>query len=390
MQEASSQNHEKKNSRYLEYPHTLGDKGLEWLKKLLPSAELRHNFLPIYAQLLSYFPYKGNAPAIEKILQFKDRSLPLRMSSPIILAAGANKSGEALPNFHALGLGGISVGSVTSTSRLGNPHRPRVSLLEQDFAMQNAMGLNNPGVDIVASRVDHALAACHKHAMVLGLSVAETPEIEDMDERIDDLLISFRKAYKAADYIEINASCPNTGTNRMDEEIAYLSKLLEAVSRVRKSLVPRKAVFLKLSPDMNARTLEQVLDIVDSNNLTGLVLFNTFPSSKARFLKLSSNENDLLPLSESGHKGGISGKPLYQNTLPAVQFIKKALPNLSIMACGGVDHGAKVLELLEAGADAVQCYTVLAYRQNAIRRMNRELLTEMKRKSLTSLNEDKS
>jgi dihydroorotate dehydrogenase len=50
-----------------------------------------------------------------------------------------------------------------------------------------------------------------------------------------------------------------------------------------------------------------------------------------------------------------------------------------------VDHGAKVLDLLEAGADAVQAYSVLAYRWNAIRRMNKELLTAMRARGLTTL-----
>jgi dihydroorotate dehydrogenase len=91
------------------------------------------------------------------------------------------------------------------------------------------------------------------------------------------------------------------------------------------------------------------------------------------------------PLSVTGSKGGISGRILYQNTLPAVRFIRSQLPHITIFASGGVDHGAKVMDLLEAGADAVQVYTVLAYRWNAVRRMNRELLTAMRAKRLPTL-----
>jgi dihydroorotate dehydrogenase len=61
------------------------------------------------------------------------------------------------------------------------------------------------------------------------------------------------------------------------------------------------------------------------------------------------------------------------------------LPKLAIFACGGVDHGAKVLDLIEAGADAVQCYSVIAYRWNAARRMNRELLEAMRARGIQSL-----
>ena len=58
---------------------------------------------------------------------------------------------------------------------------------------------------------------------------------------------------------------------------------------------------------------------------------------------------------------------------------------MALFASGGIDHGAKVLDLLEAGADAVQVYTVLAYRWNAVIKMNRELIQAMKSHSVASL-----
>jgi len=58
---------------------------------------------------------------------------------------------------------------------------------------------------------------------------------------------------------------------------------------------------------------------------------------------------------------------------------------MTLFAAGGIDHGGKVLDLLEAGADAVQVYTVLAYRWNAVRQMNRELLAAMRARGITSL-----
>jgi dihydroorotate dehydrogenase len=102
---------------------------------------------------------------------------------------------------------------------------------------------------------------------------------------------------------------------------------------------------------------------------------------------MQTNESGILPVNGAGGKGGLSGRILYKNTLPAVQYIRRQLPKLAIFACGGVDHGSKVLDLLDAGADAVQCYTVVAYRWNAVRKMNRELLDAMRARGIQSLDQ---
>jgi dihydroorotate dehydrogenase len=251
--------------------------------------------------------------------------------------------------------------------------------------MQNSMGLNNPGIEHVAREVDNALGRCHRRHMAVGISVTDTPGATDEARILSELEATFRRAYGAADYIELNLSCPNTGTSRLDTDTALLGRILDHVMALRKTLVPRKAVLVKLSPDMGLRTLESVLQVVSDAGVTGIVLFNTFPAGRGKFLRMRTPEAEVEPLTVSGGKGGISGRILYQNTLPAVRFIRRRLPHFTIFASGGVDHGAKVLDLLEAGADAVQVYTVLAYRWNAIRRMNKELLTAMRAKGITNL-----
>ncbi|HLP41919.1 MAG TPA: hypothetical protein VK465_10460, partial [Fibrobacteria bacterium] len=367
-----------------EYRRTLGDLLLEAGKMVIRNPETRHNLLATTAAFSRLQPGRPDA-AIERIVRFHDRSVPLTMQSPIMLAAGGNKFGEHLPSFAAMGFGGVSVGSATSGMREGNPFRPRVRLLPLDRSMNNSMGLNNPGIDTLAPEVDKALGACHKRRLVLGISVADTPGEDDPEKKIADVLGTFRKAYRAADYIELNVSCPNTGHDRMDAKEEFLAAMLREVMEARKSLAPRKAVLVKLSPDLTARALDSNLRIASDAGVTGLVLFNTFPGDKARYLKMATPESGILPVTQTGGRGGLSGRILYKNTLPAVKYIRKQLPKLAIFACGGVDHGAKVLDLLEAGADAVQCYTVLAYRWNAVRKMNKELLEAMRSKGIQSL-----
>lgn len=359
---------------------------LEVGKSLVSNPETRHRLLSTYAAIANAIPL-GRSPSsdLEKTIRFHDRSMPITLASPIILAAGGNKYAEQLAAFSALGFGGISVGSATSQAREGNVYRPRIHLLPLDRAMNNSMGLNNPGIEVIATEVDKALGICHRRRMAIGISVADTPGVEDPNQKIADVLATFRRAYRAADYIELNVSCPNTGVERMDDQEEFLIQLLSEIMEARKTLAPKKAVFVKLSPDMNSHALDRNLQIISDAGVSGLVLFNTFPGDKARYLRMQTLDAEINSVTAVGSKGGLSGRILYKNTLPAVKYIRQQLPKLTIFASGGIDHGAKVMDLLDAGADAVQCYTVLAYRWNAIRKMNKELLDAMHIRGIQSL-----
>lgn len=371
-----------------EYAPDFGDKWLALIKRIVQNPETRHQSLDTYSAFAAWMPFQRKPNrAMEKTLRFADRSLPIHLSSPIILAAGANKYARHLPEYASLGFGGMTVGSATLSPRNGNDFRPRLRLLEDERGMQNAMGLNNPGIDVIAREVDQNLEKCHRRGMAVGISVADTPGITAEDAIIADTSATFRRAYAAADYVELNLSCPNTGSDRLDADPGFLHALLQELMDIRKALVPRKAVFVKLSPDMNARALDNVLRIIAETGITGVVLFNTFPAEKARFLKMRTADEAILPVAADGRKGGLSGRMLYKNTLPAVKHIRQALPKATIFASGGIDHGAKIFDLLEAGADAVQIYTVLAYRWNAAWKMQRELLEAMRARGITSLDE---
>jgi dihydroorotate dehydrogenase len=368
-----------------EYRRGLGDILLDTVKAVVPNPESRHKLFSTFAAFSDFLPHGRPHHDLEKTVRFHDRSMPLTMASPIMFAAGGNKYAEHLAAYAGLGFGAVSVGSATREARTGNPFRPRMRMLPLDRSMGNSMGLNNPGIETIASEVDKALGKCHRRKLALGISVADTPTIEEASAKIADVLATFRRAYRAADYIELNVSCPNTGENRLDTQEAFLTDLLREVMEARKALAPRKAVFVKLSPDLSARALDANLQIISDAGVTGLVLFNTFPGDKAKYLRMQTPEAEIKPVTAEGGKGGLSGRILYKNTLPAVQYIHRQLPKLAIFACGGVDHGAKVLDLIEAGADAVQCYTVIAYRMHAARKMNRELLEAMRARGIQSL-----
>ncbi|MBX9768284.1 MAG: hypothetical protein K2X47_13505, partial [Bdellovibrionales bacterium] len=292
-------------------------------------------------------------PDLRHTIQFSDRSIPITLSNPIILAAGSNKTGEFIPEVANLGFGGVTVGTATRHDRVGNTHRPRVNLIEGDRGMQNSMGLNNPGIDIIAKRVDDQLVKAHKNGLSVGLSVAETPGLEDEAQKLEDIVETFRTAYKVADYVEVNVSCPNTGEQRLDLDTSFMEQMFGQIMKVRKSIPVRKAVYAKLSPDLTEDELRSALDVSLDCDIAGWVLTNT---------TLSRERGMPFP-----NEGGVSGKPL---TALSERMLEVAVAHLSpelregrlLISCGGVMSPEDVFKRLEMGADLVQCYTALIYR----------------------------
>jgi dihydroorotate dehydrogenase len=348
-----------------DYTLDFGDKLLDFIRHIFKNhAEFRHSCLGLYAK---FSPLWGGGICENKNLKrkicFPDKSQPINLLSPIVLAAGANKNGKGINDYANLGLGGITVGTATRHSRIGNTHKPRVGLDEFNRLIHNSMGLNNDGIEKISARVEKHIRK-RKNNFAIGISVAETPGIA-VEKRLQDLLETFSIAYKVADYLEINVSCPNTGESRLDLDTAFMSQSFNAFNEHRKTVPCRKAIYAKLSPDLTDKQLLSLLDLLSQLEVNGVILGNTHPSEKLFY--------SLPVLNAQGTSGGISGRPLYENTFRKTALAKKHFPQLSVAACGGIDHGLKVRDLLDEGADFVQIYSVLAFRWMAAQKMAREL-----------------
>lgn len=365
------------NENY-DYKLSKGDKLLALIRSVFRnSPEFRHDSLKHVARFAPHIPVLGGrpdlSPELRTVIRFDDGSLPISLGCPIILAAGANKTAFRIADYANLGFGGISVGTATRRFREGNAHRPRIGFLERDRAIYNSMGLNNDGVEKVSSRVAAQLEKAHGNGLAVGISVAETPGLSDESEKLRDVLECFAKAYDAADYIEINASCPNTGENRLDLDTRFIESLFGETMRFRNQKDVRKAVYAKLSPDLSEERLAATLEALSRAGVNGVVLGNTYPTKKMESLSMNARYENLKSLRADGDKGGLSGRPLYPNTARLVAFAKERFPHLSVIACGGIDHGKKVFDLLRSGADAVECYSVCAFRWMPAHAMRREL-----------------
>ena len=348
----------------------LGDVTLSLIKKVIPSAELRHQFLPYLALCYRIFSYKYCKKLT--IVKFSDGCSAWKLKSPILLAAGANKNAKQVTSFEFMGFGGITVGSVTQKAHQGNPHRPRIVLLSQKQSIQNSMGLGNLGAQKVIQRLKQiSFKRKVNRDFKIGLSLSEQPQSKVSVKQ--QILEMFDESYPWVDYLEINLSCPNTGTKRADQYLNFSQDLIQILAEKRKEQQKQKPLFIKLSPDMKSSHFSLFLKWISQNNLTGVVLSNTYPLTKNLPKKFGISVANVKDLTYEGKKGGLSGSVLYSNTLAMVKKAKKEQPHLQIIAVGGVDTSWKVQELLNAGASLVQCYSVLAYSWNAIGRMLKEL-----------------
>jgi len=349
---------------------TFGDRFLAFLRQAIPFAELRHNSLMPQTRVLSWTcPWEAPDKA-RRSRSFSDgTSLSLR--TPLILAAGANKAARCLDAFASVGFGAVTVGTATLRPRQGNPLRPRANTVESLGAIQNAMGLNNPGIETLARRVEASRPACEAAGVLVGFSVAEDPCLLADEDPDANLLGCLARAYPVADYLEVNLSCPNTGHERLDQAWERVERLLGKISEFRERESRRLPIWIKLSPDLTDEGLGSAMESVARSGLTGTVLANTWPAAHG-FWPDGTQLPRLSEVGRPGLRGGLSGRPLYGHTLERIRLASRLAPGLSHLASGGVETGMQVRELLEAGADFVEAYSVVAFRWLAGRKMVEE------------------
>jgi dihydroorotate dehydrogenase len=278
--------------------------------------------------------------------------LGLRFPNRIGLAAGFDKSAEALDGLGRLGFGCIEVGTVTPLPQAGQP-RPRVFRYPRAGALINRLGFPNDGAAIVAERLRY-----RRYRGVLGVNIgknAATP----IDRAIDDYVHCLRALHAVADYIAINISSPNTADLRSLHAPERLEPLLSGLVSERDGLLRgrggRLPLLLKISPDLDPVALAAVAQVITRISLDGVIATNTTVQRSD-----AGGEASL-------QRGGLSGAPLHRLSLDTVRALRRLLgPKVPIIGVGGIDSAAKALAMRRAGADLVQIYTGLIYRGPAL------------------------
>lgn len=254
----------------------------------------------------------------------------MEMDNPIVPASGTFGFGNEFKDFYDINiLGSFSFKGTTKDARFGNP-TPRIA--ECKNGMINAVGLQNPGVHHV---IEHELPEMKKYfnkkviANVSGFSVedyAYTCALLDKEDQVGIL--------------EVNVSCPNVHGGGMSfgtdpECAAEVTRAVKAVTT--------KPVFIKLSP--NVTDIVAIAKACEGAGADGICLINTMLGMR---IDLKRRQPVI-----ANKMGGFSGDAIFPVAVRMVYQVSKAV-NIPVMGCGGVSTAKDVIEMMMAGATAVQ------------------------------------
>ena len=260
-------------------------------------------------------------------------SLPgLDLKNPIIPASGCFGFGQEYAKYYDLDLlGSIMIKATTAEPRFGNP-TPRVA--ETPAGMLNAIGLQNPGVDVVLAEKLPWLAQHYPDlpiiANVAGFSNEEYATVSGK--------ISQAPNVKA---IELNISCPNVDHGNNGLLIGQVPELAyDAVkAAVEASSVP---VYVKLTPSV--ADITQVAKAAEDAGASGLTMINTLVGMR---FDLKTGK----PIIANG-TGGMSGPAVFPVALKLIRQVAQST-KLPIIGMGGVDSAEAAIEMMIAGASAI-------------------------------------
>ena len=297
-------------------------------------------------------------------IQIRDMSVELsglHLDNPVIPASGTFGFGAEFAEFYDLDiLDSFSFKGTTKEARFGNP-TPRIA--ECRNGMINAVGLQNPGIDaVIADELPRISRVFHK-PVIANISGFSVDEYAYCCERIDK--------QEQVGIIEVNISCPNVKHGGMSfgtvPESAY------EVTRAVKA-VTTKPVYMKLSP--NVTDIAAIARACEEGGADGLTLINTM-------LGMRIDVKTRRPVI-ANTMGGISGAAIFPVALRMVYQVAKAC-RIPIMGCGGVATARDVIEMMMAGATAVQVGAENLRNPYACKEIIETLPAEMEKLGIRSL-----
>lgn len=281
----------------------------------------------------------------------------LTFMNPVGLAAGFDKNGVLFDELSNYGFGFIEVGTVTPKPQLGNPKK-RLFRLKKDKGIINRMGFNNDGVEVLAKRLRNK-----RTDIIIGGNIGKN-KVTPNENAVDDYVSCFNVLFDVVDYFVVNVSSPNTPNLRDLQEKEPLTNLLNRLQQENDTKPSRKPILLKIAPDLTNSQLLDIIDIVHTTKIDGVIATNTTISREG----LLSKDKD--------ETGGLSGKPLTHRSTEVIRFLaERSNKSFSIIGVGGIHSAEDALEKLNAGADLVQLYTGFIYEgPKLVKQINKKLL----------------
>ena len=327
----------------------------------------RAHRLAIESLKLNYLPKSFFKTENEEMLEIK--AFNKKFPNPIGLAAGFDKSAEVYNSLFRFGFGFVEIGTVTPVKQYGNP-KPRIFRLERDEAMINRLGFNNDGIKLISERITK-----NKSNGILGINIGPNKNTENQEE---DFILGFKNFYNLADYITINISSPNTENLRDFHQVEKLIKLLKLIKKEKEKYNSQIPIMLKISPDIEDKTIEEIADVAINNSITALILTNT--TNKNRNKLIESNKNEI---------GGLSGKPLENISNNLIKkFYKKIKNKVLIIGVGGIDSGKSAYNKIISGATLLQLYTGMVYKgPEVVKNIEKDLINHLKQDGVKNFKE---
>ena len=263
----------------------------------------------------------------------KDLSVKLgkvELDNPIIPASGTFGFGYEFADFYDINmLGSISLKGTTKEPRYGN-ELPRIA--ECTRGLINSIGLQNPGIEKVISEELPQVRQYYKKSLIANISGFSIDEYKYCCEKIDK--------EEQIGIIELNISCPNVHNGGM-----AFGTSLEAAEEVTRAVkeVTTKPVYVKLTP--NVTNIVEIAKACEEGGADGIALINTL-------LGMRINLKTKKPVI-ANKMGGFSGPAIFPVALRMVYQVYEAV-KIPIIGMGGIEKAEDVIEMMLAGASAVE------------------------------------
>lgn len=287
----------------------------------------------------------------------------LELDNPVIPASGTFGFGRDFADLYDINiLGSLSFKGTTPEERYGN-NLPRIA--ECPCGMLNSVGLQNPGVQAVIEKELPALAKIYKKPVIANISGFSTDDYVACAKAMDN--------EKQVGIIEVNISCPNVHNGGM--AFGTVPESAEEVTRAVKA-VTSKPVVMKLSP--NVTDITDIAKACEAGGADGISLINTVLGMRIDIAK----RKPIL----ANKVGGYSGPGLFPIALRMVYQVARAV-NIPVMGMGGIQSADDVLEMIMAGASAVQIGAANLVNPYICREIIEELPIRMNQLGIKSLKE---
>lgn len=288
----------------------------------------------------------------------------VELKNPVIPASGCFGYGYGMAEYYDINLlGSFSFKGTTREARFGNP-LPRVA--ETPAGMINSVGLQNPGIDNVIAYELPKMRECYSGPVIANISGFSIDEYVECCAKID--------RETQVEIIELNVSCPNVHGGGMSFGTGCES-VAEVVGEVKK--VVTKPLYVKLSP--NVTDIASIAEAAVKSGADGISLINTLLGMR---IDIKSRKPVIANV-----MGGFSGDAIFPVAVRMVYQVAKRCPGIPIMGGGGVSSARGVIEMMMAGATAVQVGAANLRDPYICKKIIENLPEEMEKLGISSLKE---